>query len=59
MRAAEDICTAPSLAPPRPPQVRKKRFNKLQEEKSYWANKKAARKMENERRKKKPRKPKH
>lgn len=42
-----------------PPQVRKKRFDKLQEERSYWANKKVARKTENERLKKRPRKPKH
>jgi hypothetical protein len=40
-------------------QVRKKRFNKLQEERSYWAKKKAGRKTENERRKKAHHRPKH
>ncbi|GAB4814992.1 hypothetical protein N2152v2_002038 [Parachlorella kessleri] len=50
----EEVMADPHLA-----EVRNKRFSKLQEEKSYWANKKAARKTENERLKKKPRKPKH
>ena len=40
-------------------QVRKKRYNKLQEERSYWAKKKPGRKTENERRKKAHHRPKH
>ena len=45
--------------PTHPCQVRKKRFNKLQEERGHWAGKKAQRKSGNERAKKKPRKAKH
>lgn len=51
--------SALSLSPLFYPQVRKKRFNKLQEERSYWAKKKPGRKTENERRKKAHHRPKH
>lgn len=47
-----------TCAPCPPPQVRKKRFTKLQEERSYWS-KKPAKKTSNERRKKAHHRPKH
>ena len=40
-------------------QARKKRFNKLQEERSYWSKKKHGRKTDNERKKKAHHRPKH
>lgn len=40
-------------------EVRKKRYNKMQEEASYWSKKTKGRKTDNPRLKKKPKKPKH
>jgi hypothetical protein len=54
-----DTCHACHACCPRPLQVRKKRYTKMQEERAYWSKKKTGRKTDNERKAKPHHRPKH